>query len=254
MLPNTINIWAAGQLNSPILMDVVGLGIGVTSSIGMAIFLGLNGALYTFLSQAIGAENHRKAGVYRQRGRFVITIAFIILIPFYIFSGKLLKLCGQNEIVAEKSGFFILIYIPAIYIMALIDIDKILLTNLDKTNHAMGCQILTPIIHLLWVWLFALHLKMGTSGIALAYFLTNSIIWILQCVIILKLEIAAEVNTASFFSKETYQDMKEYMKIAGPSVISFLVEFASFDIQIILMGMVGVLSQASMVIFININV
>jgi hypothetical protein len=31
-------------------MDVVGLGIGVTSSIGMAIFLGLNGALYTFLS------------------------------------------------------------------------------------------------------------------------------------------------------------------------------------------------------------
>jgi hypothetical protein len=48
--------------------------------------------------------------------------------------------------------------------------------------------------------------------------------------------------------------MKEYMKVAGPSVISFLVEFAAFDIQILLMGMVGVLSQASMVIFININV
>lgn len=50
MMPNTINIWAAGQLNSALLMDVVGLGMGITSSIGMAIFLGLNGALYTFLS------------------------------------------------------------------------------------------------------------------------------------------------------------------------------------------------------------
>lgn len=179
MMPNTINIWAAGQLHSAILMDVVGLGIGVTSSIGQAIFLGLNGALYTFLSQSTGAENYRKAGVYRQRGRFVVTIAFILLIPFYVFCGDILKSCGQNSVVAEKSGIFIIQYIPAIYLMALIDIDKILLTNLDKTNHAMACQILTPIIHFFWIWLFALNLKMGTSGIALAYFTTNSIIWIL---------------------------------------------------------------------------
>ena len=138
--------------------------------------------------------------------------------------------------------------------MALIDIDKILLTNLDKTNHAMACQIITPIIHFFWIWLFALNLKMGTSGIALAYFTTNSIIWILQCVIIYKLEISKEINTVSFFSRETYEDMKEYMSIAGPSVLSFLVEFATFDIQIFLMGMVGVISQASMVIFMNISV
>ena len=115
-----------------------------------------------------------------------------------------MKLCGQNEEVAEKSGFFIILYMPAIFLMALIDIDKILLTNLDKTSLAMGCQIFTPIIHFFWIWLIALHLKWGTSGIALAYFLTNSIIWILQCVIICKLEIASEINKVSFFSKETY--------------------------------------------------
>jgi len=46
MLPNTINIWAAGKLNNAVLMDVVGLGMGITDAIGMAIFLGLNGALY----------------------------------------------------------------------------------------------------------------------------------------------------------------------------------------------------------------
>jgi len=70
-----------------------------------------------------------------------------------------LKLCGQNEEVAEKSGYFIILYMPAIFLMALIDIDKILLTNLDKTTLAMGCQIFTPIIHLFWIWLIALHLK-----------------------------------------------------------------------------------------------
>lgn len=46
-------------------MDVVGLGMGLTSSLGMAIFLGLNGALYTFISQAIGANQYLKAGIFR---------------------------------------------------------------------------------------------------------------------------------------------------------------------------------------------
>ena len=46
VLPNTINIWAAGQMNNAMVMDIVGLGMGITEAIGMAIFLGLNGALY----------------------------------------------------------------------------------------------------------------------------------------------------------------------------------------------------------------
>ena len=46
ILPNTINIWAAGQFNNSRKMDIVGLGMGITDAIGMAIFLGLNGALY----------------------------------------------------------------------------------------------------------------------------------------------------------------------------------------------------------------
>ena len=88
--------------------------------------------------------------------------------------------------------------------MALIDIDKILLMNLDKTNYAMGCQICTPIIHLPLVWALALKYKMGTSGIALAYFITNFSIYIIQSVIISKLKCASEINKISLFSKETY--------------------------------------------------
>jgi len=61
------------------------------------------------------------------------------LIPFYIFSGPFLELCGQNKDVSEKTGFYVLIYSPGILMMALADIDKILLTNIDKTTYAMGC-------------------------------------------------------------------------------------------------------------------
>ena len=68
-----------------------------------------------------------------------MTISFLLLIPFYIYSGPFLKACGQNNDVSKLTGVFILYYMPGIYFMALIDIDKILLMNLDKTNYAMGC-------------------------------------------------------------------------------------------------------------------
>jgi Na+-driven multidrug efflux pump len=143
---------------------------------------------------------------------------------------------------------------PGILMMALLDIDKILLTNLDKTSHAMCCQIFTPFLHILFVWVIAIKLNMGTSGIALSFFLTYSIIFLIQLVVISKVEEAKELNQINFFSKETIKDLKEYMSVAGPSVISMLIEFVTFDIMIMLMGIVGVLSQASMIIFMNISI
>ena len=50
MTPNCINIWAVGNFDNTILTDVVGLGMGVVNSFGMAIFIGLNSALYTFFA------------------------------------------------------------------------------------------------------------------------------------------------------------------------------------------------------------
>ena len=53
---------------------------------------------------------------------------------------------------------------------------------------------------------------------------------------------AKELNKVRFFSMETVRDLKAYMKIAGPNVLSMITEFATFDIMIIIMGLVGVVS------------
>ena len=63
--------------------------------------------------------------------------------------------------------------------MAIVDVDKILLTNLDKTSHAMGCQILLPFIHVLLVWSLAIKAEMGTSGIALAFFISYFLVFLI---------------------------------------------------------------------------
>ena len=64
---------------------------------------------------------------------------FVLMMPFYVCSGKIIAALGQNKEVSELAGNFICYYIPGTVMMALIDIDRILLTNLDKAFNAMIC-------------------------------------------------------------------------------------------------------------------
>ena len=118
----------------------------------------------------------------------------------------------------------------------------------------MVCLFLVPPIHLFFCWLLALHFAMGPNGIALSFFITNFIVFIIQAVVLELIKEAKEITKVSFFDRRTVQDLCEYMKIAGPSVVSMLVEFLTFDITIFLMGLIGIMSQASMVIFQNISI
>ena len=126
--------------------------------------------------------------------------------------------------------------------MGFLNIDWILLTNLQKGTHAMVCSILLPFFHYLLVWSLAIKAEMGTSGIALAFFLSQFLVFIIQMIVINYIKEAKELNKVGFFSMETVRDLKAYMKIAGPNVLSMITEFATFDIMIIIMGLVGVVS------------
>ena len=86
---------------------------------------------------------------------------------------------SQNKKVAENSGLFICKYVPGIVMMAMIDIDRILLINLDKAYQAMFSQLVTPFIYIFFAYIYVLHMKLGTTGVALTYFSTNTLIFII---------------------------------------------------------------------------
>lgn len=94
---------------------------------------------------------------------------------------------------------------------------------------------------------------MGTTGIAVAFFISYFVVFLIQLLVIKHIEEAKELNKVGFFSMETVEDLKAYMKIALPNVLSMIIEFATFDVMIVMMGIVGVVSQASMIIFMNIS-
>lgn len=59
-------------------------------------YVGLNGALSTFVSQSFGANKIELCGVYLWRARIILLTAFLVLSPIFIFSKEVLIYLDQD--------------------------------------------------------------------------------------------------------------------------------------------------------------
>jgi len=98
-----INLIFLGHYNQADLLAGVGIGNMFMNMTGLSISIGLNGALETLISQAMGAGNIRLCGIYLNRGRFVLMCSNIPTILMLSQTEKILLMIGQNEIVSKHA-------------------------------------------------------------------------------------------------------------------------------------------------------
>ena len=85
-----ISMAFVGRLNDPEALAIIGLSNMMINIFAFSLMFGMNTALETLASQAAGAKNYKKAGVYFYRGRFILVVMFIPIFIFLAFSDKLL--------------------------------------------------------------------------------------------------------------------------------------------------------------------
>ena len=99
----------------------VGLGNMTMAFLGYMVMVGLNSSIETFVSQAAGAKNLELCGVYLNRGRFIMTCAYVPISFVLMQSKSILLYFGQDPKVAEYASTYILCYLPGLYILGLND-------------------------------------------------------------------------------------------------------------------------------------
>jgi MATE family multidrug resistance protein len=75
--------------------------------------LGLNGAISTLASQAYGAKNFHKVGVYLNRGRFIGLIAFIPQALIILNCESVLIFLRQDPLASRYAHQYSMYMIPA---------------------------------------------------------------------------------------------------------------------------------------------
>ena len=76
VLMKVVSMLFLGNTNDSAKIAGIGLSNMYTNVVCQSLMLGLNGGIATLAAQAYGAKNLRKCGIYLNRGRLIVLIAF----------------------------------------------------------------------------------------------------------------------------------------------------------------------------------
>lgn len=104
------------RLNNPVLLAGVGLGTMTSNILCLSILLGFNTALQTLASRAYGAGDLHLCGVYLNRARVIMAVAFLPTVLVLAFSEKILVAIGQDPEVSKYAYQYMMVLIPAMFL------------------------------------------------------------------------------------------------------------------------------------------
>ncbi|KAL4179307.1 hypothetical protein AMTRI_Chr13g119390 [Amborella trichopoda] len=205
------------------------------NAIGFSVLCGMGSALDTLCGQAYGAKQYHMVGVHAQRAQFIFLIVGILISLILYNTEDILQAVGQDALLSKEAGSYAIWMIPTLFPYSLIQtLTRFLQTQNDVLPIMLSTGI-TSLLHLPICWVLVSKSGFGAKGAALA----NSVSYFLN-VILLSLYVnfsASCVNTWTGFSMEAFQDIAQFFRLAIPSTVMGCLEWASYEILILLSGL-----------------
>lgn len=129
----------------------------------------MGSALETLCGQAFGAGQAGMLGVYMQRSWIILFGACFVLLPLYMYSTQILRLLGQEDVIANRAGKFTMQIIPQMFSLAINFPTQKFLQAQSKVGVLAWLGLATLVTHICILYLFIKVLGWGTGGAAAAY-------------------------------------------------------------------------------------
>ena len=191
-LAELINTYFIGRyLSDPRALAGAGMGNILISMMCLAVFQGLNGALETLISQAIGANAlcfkrftsmGRESGaktkdmavVFLNRGRVIIFLAFIPITVLLSNVDHILIRLGQDPETSRLARLYIMGQLPGLLMQAQFDCIMRYMSAFKKSHIPMCTQFISTALHALWCYILIVRLEMGILGASVAICITQT--------------------------------------------------------------------------------
>ncbi|KAJ8550058.1 hypothetical protein K7X08_033765 [Anisodus acutangulus] len=202
---------------------------------GYSLLFGMSSALETLCGQAYGAGQYRKLGTFTYSA---IISLFLVCIPvslLWIFTDKLLILMGQDPSIATDAGKYTIWLIPTLFPYAILQS----LVRYLQAQSLILPMLLSAVVSLCFqvpiCWAFVFKLNLGNAGaalsIGLAYWLN-----VILLMLYVKYSSACEKTRASF-SRDVFLTIGDFFRFAIPSTVMVCLEWWSFELIILLSGL-----------------
>ncbi|KAL0408919.1 UNVERIFIED_CONTAM: protein DETOXIFICATION 16 [Sesamum radiatum] len=229
-----ISVMFVGHLGE-LALSSASMATSFASVTGFSLLLGMGSALETLCGQAYGAKQYHMLGVYTQRAILILLAVSIALAVIWYHTSFLLVSLGQDEDISAGAGEFNRWMIPGLFAYGIL---QCLIRFLQAQNNVVPMMIssgMTAIIHVFMCWLFLFKMKLGSRGAALANAVSYWINVLFLAVYIKFSTACAESFTG--FSREAFEDILSFLRLAIPSAIMICFEYWSFEMVVLLSGL-----------------
>ena len=103
-------------------LSSLGFGISITNIFISSLLLGIGSGLDTLSPQAIGARNYELSGHYLNQAVIFMTFSFLLLMPFVLCLGMILKKVGVNPLVAHYANVYTKITFVGFFLSAITEL------------------------------------------------------------------------------------------------------------------------------------
>ncbi|CAK9151296.1 unnamed protein product [Ilex paraguariensis] len=233
-LLQVISVMMVGHLGE-LYLSSTAIAISLSGVTGFSIMLGMASALETLCGQAYGAQQYKKLGTQTYTAIFSLIIVCIPLSILWIYMGEILIFIGQDPSISHEAGKFTMFLVPALFAYATLQplVRYFQMQSMVVPMLVFSCATLCIHIPLSWVLVFKSGL--GNLGAAVAIDIS---LWLNVIIAGLYMKYSSTCeNTRVPISMDVFQGIGEFFRFAIPSAIMICLEWWSFELLILLSGL-----------------
>lgn len=218
---------------------------------GASVLSGMGSALETLCGQSYGAKQYKMLGIYTQRAMVTLLAVCIPLAIIWYYTSEILILCGQDYEISMGAGTFNRWMIPTLFAYALLQCLNRFLQTQNIVFPMLVTSGVTALLHVFVCWVLVFKLGLGIKGAAMA----NNISY---CVNVAMLGMYVKLfpacsKTWTGFSREVLHDIWSFLRLAVPSASMMCLEYWSFEMVVLLSGLLPNPKLETSVLSISLN-
>ncbi|KAL1133797.1 hypothetical protein V6Z11_A12G063500 [Gossypium hirsutum] len=233
-LLQAVSVMMAGHLGQ-LSLSAVAIATSFCNVTGFSLLLGFAGAMETLCGQAYGAKQYQKFGSYTYCAIMCLIPICLPVCLLWVFMDKLLVLTGQDPEIAKVAWRYGIWLIPALFPYSILQSQVRYFHTQSLILPMLFVSLATLCFHVPVCWVLVFKSGLENTGAALSIGLSYCLNVILLG-FYMRYSASCE-KTRCFILKDVFSSVKHFFRFGIPSAVMLCLEWWSFEILILLSGL-----------------
>ncbi|KAK7272550.1 hypothetical protein RJT34_29214 [Clitoria ternatea] len=202
---------------------------------GVAVLVGLSGALETLCGQGFGAKEYHMLGIYLQASCIISLIFSIIISVIWFYTEPILVLLHQSPDIARTAALYIKFLIPGLFAFSFLQNMLRFLQTQSVVIPLVVLSVIPMLVHIGIAYALGQCPGLSFTGAPVAASIS---LWISMLLLAFYVMYAKKFKqTWHGFSMHAFHQVLTTMKLALPSAAMICLEYWAFEIMVFLAGL-----------------